>query len=144
MTLRDQILAIHQRLLADPQYARYASASRDEDAVEGLLWYDSAHMALAIRDTARSEGNRAVGAQELQTVATILNAAIGRDTETEAARRHFNDELPNRDELEHHVMATFAHMAVTDPAKFEEFCTLMRVALEDMKAGIARWKAGRS
>ena len=145
MTLRDQILAIHQRLLiADPQYARYARATRDEDSVAGLLWYDTAHMALTIRDTARSEDNRVIGVQELQTIAAILNAVIGRNTDTEAAHRHFNNELPKRDELEHHVMATFVHMAVTDRAKFEKFCKLMRVLPEDMKAGIARWKAGRS
>jgi hypothetical protein len=94
--LVERITALHNILVAQPEYAQYLTAETDEAAVEGSLDCDTLAAATILRNMARISNDYLIGDQKLAPIAEIIEKLINRpvnwvkrmsdDAESAAAR----------------------------------------------------------
>ncbi len=72
------VTRIHRILFENPEYRKFVEADRDDAAVEGTLFYDTAQAAHMIRDHARKTNDAEVSGLKLAVVIGILGRLLER------------------------------------------------------------------
>ena len=76
--LAGHVTRIHRILFENPEYRKLVEADRDDNAVEGTLFYDTALAACMVREHALKTGNTEVSGLKMAVIIGILGRLLER------------------------------------------------------------------